>query len=126
MGKQNKNVTKLLNFTMTNGIEFLLPQNLTDEFLDVILLESKNMDNGIDSSPSILLLAVLHLEYNSKLTQDLVLNCDRKKVFEHMNIYIDWLKLERLRRVGTAKITEDQLPTLDNIFRNDRIIKIGN
>lgn len=110
-----------------NGIKCLLPQNLTDDLLHRMLLEADALDNDkTDEMPSsTLLMAILHLESKTILTdKNMEIKIAPEKLMDYFSFYITSLRLEDMRRKEIINISEDSLPTIDNIFDKDRKMTI--
>jgi len=104
------------------GIDGLLPQNLSPTLLQIISKEFNNFreeSSNQDNHPfALLLISVLMLirgeiiqldDYESyKIPTD--------EVFENINSYGVSITLEELRRWQVIQMSEENLPTLDNIF----------
>ena len=127
MSKNNHPLNKLLTLIKKNGIKCLLPQNLPDDLLHRMLLEADALDNDeTDKLPSsTLLMAILHLESKTKLTEkNIEIKIAPEKLVDYFSFYITSLRLEDMRRKEIIIISEDTLPTLDNIFDKNRIMTI--
>jgi len=127
MRKKNHPLNKLLKQIKNNGIKCLLPQNLTDELLDQLLLEADALYNDETEKlpPSTLFLAILHLTSKTSPTKKIVkIEIATETLMDYFAFYATSLKLEELRRKEAIVIAEDSLPTLDNIFDKNRMIGI--
>jgi len=118
---------KLLEHCEENGIEGLLPQNLTDMLFNRLLEEISSIDseNG-KVAPSLFLLTVLSLKNGHCLTTNPETHIqfdgekDLMKSFENYEMAIT---LEAYRRNATIELSEASLPTVKNIFDGQRNIK---
>ncbi len=115
---------KLYGHVKKNGIKGLLPQNLTDELLDKMILEADaiNEDETEDISPSTLLISVLYLEGGSKISKKMEIKIDPELLMEYFDLYIVLLRLEEMRRKKIISMSIESLPTLKNIFDPQRNI----
>jgi len=127
MSKNNHPLNKLFKLVKKNGIKCLLPQNLTDDLFNRMLLEADALDNDkTDEFPSsTLLMAILHLESRTILTEkNIEIKIAPEKLMDYFSFYITALRLEDMRRKEIIDISKDTLPTLDNIFDKNRIMAI--
>ena len=112
------------------GLKGLLPQNLTDNILDRMLLEidSYQQKNG-ETPASTLLIAILTLQ-NGKIIQSNTgsINIDfqgEDDLIDKFDSYIMCVTLESMRRETPLYIADDSLPTLKNIFDKKRQIQLS-
>ncbi|HHD81373.1 MAG TPA: hypothetical protein ENK99_07300 [Campylobacterales bacterium] len=125
--KDNKHPTqKLLKLIKKNGIKCLLPQNLTDEILHRMIREADAIDNdSTEETPSsTLLIAILHLESKSIMKKGMKIKIAPEKLMEYFSFYITSIRLEEKRRKQEIFITEESLPTIENIFDKNRTMDI--
>lgn len=125
MDQKKHPVQKLLKFIKKNGIKCLLPQNLTDEILYRMLKEADAIDNdSTEETPSsVLLTAILHLESKS-IKKNIEIKIAPDKLMEYFSFYITSIRLEEKRRKKEIFITEESLPTIENIFDKNRTMGI--
>lgn len=118
-------VQKLLKLIKKNGIKCLLPQNLTDEILYRMIREADAIDNdSTEETPSSgLLIAILHLESKS-IKKGMEIKIAPEKLMEYFSFYITSIRLEEKRRKKEIFITEESLPTIENIFDKNRTMDI--
>lgn len=118
-------VQKLLKLIKKKGIRCLLPQNLTDEILYRMIREADAMDNDIteETPSSTLLIAILHLESKS-IKKSMEIKIAPEKLMENFSFYITSIRLEEKRRKKEIFITEESLPTIENIFDKNRTMDI--
>jgi hypothetical protein len=118
-------VQKLLKLIKKNGIKCLLPQNLTDEILYRMIREADAIDNdSTEETPSSgLLIAILHLESKS-IKKGIEIKIAPEKLMEYFSFYITSIRLEEKRRKKEIFITEESLPTIENIFDKNRTMDI--
>lgn len=126
MNQGSHPANKLIAHIKKYGIKGLLPQNLTDELLDRMNLEGNAMDEDrTEETPmSVVLLAVLHLISGSKISEEMKIEIDPELLMEHFYSYIALLKIEDMRRKKDIEISNESLPTLENIFDSKRNIDI--
>lgn len=126
MDQRSHPANKLITHVKKYGIKGLLPQNLTDELLDRMNLEGNTMDEDrIEEVPmSVVLLAVLHLISGPNISMEMEIRIEPELLMEHFYSYITLLKLEDLRRKKDIEISNESLPTLENIFDSKRNIDI--
>lgn len=119
-------VQKLLKLIKKNGIKCLLPQNLTDEILYRMIREADAIDNdSTEETPSsALLIAILHLESKS-IKKGMEIKIAPEKLMEYFSFYITSIRLEEKRRKKEIYITEESLPTIENIFDKTRTMDIA-
>ena len=126
MKKTNSLAGKLLHLIKKNGIDYLLPQNISDEFLSSMLKEAENidMDTVQESSPNILSIAVLFLSGgdSTRPREAIRFKIEFDIMAEHFSLYVTQLYLESLRRRGEIEIVKDSMPTRENIFDKNRDI----
>jgi len=111
-------LNELKNTIEKNGIESLLPQNLSRETLDFMIIESETMKNDSQNgvSPHMLILAILHLAENSLPKDVRVAHLSDDDLTNYLTAYMTTLGLEEMRRDGYISIKENHLPTVDNIL----------
>lgn len=110
-----------------DGIQCLLPQNLTDEILDRMILEAHVLDTNMtdNTPPSTIFKAILQLELQSKVISDgMRFEIDVDKLSNYLNYYIASIRIEDLRRHKVINLPEDSLPTVDNIFDKNRVLEL--
>ena len=83
----------------------------------------KNETIERDSS-SAMLMAILHLENRVVLQEGMKIEIPVKKLMEAYEFYIICIRIEEKRRNGEISMKEKSLPTVENIFDNNRIIDI--
>ncbi len=120
-------VQKLLKLIKKNGIKYLLPQNLTDEILHRMIREADAIDNdSTEETPSsVLLIAILHLESKSIMKKGMEIKIEPEKLMEYFSFYITSIRIEEKRRKKEIFITEESLPTIENIFDKNRTMDIA-
>ena len=126
MNQGNHPANKLIAHVKKYGIKGLLPQNLTDELLDRMNLEGDAMDEARteDTPMSVVLLAVLHLINGPKISETMEIKIDPELLMEHFYSYTALLKIEDMRRKKDIEVSNEALPTLENIFDPKRSIDI--
>ena len=119
-------LNKLLRLVKKNGIKCLLPQNLTDELLYRMVREANAIDNDTteETPSSTLLMAILHLESRSIIKEGMDIKIAPEKLMEYFSLYVASIKIEEKRRKKEIFITEDSLPTIENIFDKNRSMDI--
>lgn len=132
------NVNVLKEHVLENGIVGLLPQNLPTNLLDALLQEidsqreeeeeEEDKDENEKSSAALLLMCILYLLSNDVYAfsspKKLTIEIKDDELVNNMNIYSMALSLELLRRVKALSIDESTLPTLENIFNENRNIDL--
>lgn len=119
-------VKKLQRLIRKVGLKCLLPQNLTDELLHRMILEAEAIDNDTtEQTPSsTLFLAVLQLESKSTIKNGIQIKMEPEKLMECFSLYITSIRIEDKRRKKEIFITEESLPTIENIFDKNRTMDI--
>ena len=127
MNQNNLPINKLLKLIKKNGIKCLLPQNLTDEILHRMIQEADAIDNDTtDEIPSSsLLLAILHLASGSKITKQMEITIPEEQLMDYFSLYVTAIRLELMKRKGDITISDNSLPTLNNIFDKNRKMDIS-
>lgn len=127
MNQNNHPTNKLFRLIKKNGIKCLLPQNLTDEILHRMILEADAIDNDTtDETPSSsLLIAILHLESGSKIMKRMEVTIPAEQLMEYFSLYVTAIRLELMKRKGDIGISDNSLPTLNNIFDKNRTMDIS-
>ena len=105
----------------------MLPQNITDELLYRMLREADAIDNDTtDEIPSSsLLLAILHLASGSKITKQMEITIPEEQLMDYFSLYVTAIRLELMKRKGDITISDNSLPTLNNIFDKNRKMDIS-
>lgn len=126
MDQGNHPANKLIAHVKKYGIKGLLPQNLTDELLDRMNLEGNTIDEDrTEEIPmSVVLLAILHLISGPKISKNMEIRIEPELLMEHFYSYIALLKIEDMRRKKDIEVSNESLPTLENIFDSKRSIDI--
>lgn len=126
MKNQDHPLHKLRKLIKKNGIKCLLPQNLTDEILHRMTREADAIDNNsTEKTPSsALLIAILHLESKSIMKKGMEIKIEPEKLMEYFSLYITSIRIEVKRRKKEIFITEESLPTIENIFDKNRTMDI--
>jgi len=108
---------KLLGGINTQGISYLLPQNLSTDILHHMLDEAHSIDGrSMDEvSTPLLLLSILHLTGGSFSNNKMEVKIKPDDLVNYCNTYITTLKMEEMRRSNKINITEEYLPTINNI-----------
>ncbi len=127
MNKSNHPLNKLRRLIKKNGIKCLLPQNLTDELLNRMVREADAIDDDtVDETPSsTLLMAILHLESKTIIKGDMEIKMAPETLMEYFSLYVTSVRIEEKRRKKEIYITEESLPTLENIFDKNRSMDIA-
>jgi hypothetical protein len=115
-------------YVQKNGLDILLPQNMSQEiFNDILKGVYAYKDHKYNSSVPCLLVAVLSIKAKSlilKSEHDLQVSFKlQDEVMVEFDNYVLTILLEEQRRKGILNFTEDSLPTLENILDNDREVK---
>lgn len=115
---ENNIFEELLNSIDTQGISYLLPQNLARHILQHMLDEAQAIDDDLteEMSTSFLLMAILHLSGVTTLNNKMEVKIKPDDLINYFNIYITTLRMEERRRSGRIMIAEEFLPTPNNIF----------
>lgn len=126
MKDQNHPLHKLRKLIKKNGIKSLLPQNLTDELLYRMIQEADAIDNDTteETPSSALLIAILHLESKSKMKKGLEIKIEPEKLMEYFSLYTTFIRIEEKRRKKEIFISEESLPTIENIFDKNRTMDV--
>jgi hypothetical protein len=120
-------IKQFVNEVVQKDVKGLLPQNLSDRWLDVLSEEAEdfiNIQEGIlpdeKTTMSALVISVLTILEHQKgkkgsveVTQEELIRC-----FQN---YIVALSAEEISRTTDIKV---EPPTLENIFRDDRQVKV--
>jgi hypothetical protein len=109
------------------GLSGLLPQNLPENILERMYLETLSMENGIVDTPaSTLLLAVIFLEKGEdNIGKSFDVFLEEDDFLEKINLYFASIRVEDKRRKKFIFLPKDSLPTLDNLLELDREITIS-
>jgi hypothetical protein len=113
-------ISHFVKEVVDKGPKALLPQNLPNKWLDILLEEADSLEyEDSEIHPSGLLLSVLNiLQYQLNSTEVTIAT---EILFDNIQKYILALAAEKVTRVTEISI---EPPTLDNIF-TDRQIKIS-
>jgi len=127
MKNSNHPLNKLRRLVKKKGIKCLLPQNLTDELLYRMICEANAIDNDTteETPSSTLLMAILHLESKSIIKEGMDIKIAPEKLMEYFSLYITSVRIEEKRRKKEIFITEESLPTIENIFDKNRTMDIA-
>lgn len=117
MESKNNYLDRFVKEVIRKGAEALLPQNLTQEWLDILLEEANYFEPGYDQDfPENLLLAVVEiLSYQKGYPEQIEI--DEKELLDSMEKYIIALAGEDVTRKTEIGI---EPPTLENVLRDDR------
>ncbi len=109
------------------GLSGLLPQNLPENILERMYLETLSMEKGIVDTPaSTLLLAVIFLEKGEdNIGKSFDIFLEEDDFLEKINLYFASVRVEDERRKKLIFVPKDSLPTLDNLLELDREITIS-
>lgn len=101
-----------------NGFEGLLPQNLSDEILQIMIKEANSLNNLAEKKrpPTALLLSITKLQKESDQSNGEGNSANDEELLGHFDIYIESIRKEDARRKGELTIIEDSFPTLANIL----------
>ncbi len=126
MNKSNHPLNKLRRLIKKNGIKCLLPQNLTDELLNRMVREADAIDGDtVEETPSsTLLMAILHLESKSIIKGNMEIKMAPEELMEYFSLYVTSVRIEEKRRKKEIRVSEDSLPTIENIFDKNRTMDI--
>jgi len=121
-----KVLNNLLESIDNNGIEYLLPQNLSLAILSRMLEEAEALDSRTtEQTPSsLILISVLHLHHGEHLGDAIEIQIEPEKLMEYFSYYIASLRLEGMKRGGLINLTEKSNPTVENIFDSTRMMEI--
>src|SRR3990172_12817809 len=119
-------LTQFVKEVVQKDVKGLLPQNLSDKWLEILSDEAQefiNIQEGVlqeeKASTSALFIAVLtilqHQQGNKERTE-----VAEEELIRSMQNYIIALSAEEISRKTDIKV---EPPTLKNIFRNDRQVK---
>lgn len=119
-------LNKLRRLVKKNGIRCLLPQNLTDELLHRMIREANAIDNDTteETPSSVLLMAILHLKSKSIIKGDMEIKMAPGELMESFSLYVTSIRIEEKRRKKEIYVTEESLPTIENIFEMNRTMDI--
>ena len=130
---KNTTIPKIIKQIQTKGIEFLLPQNLTKDILDILLSEaSLDTTYSFDNNESIntLVFVVLSLKHkkifdfnNNDISVALQYS---DEIINDIETYISLLALEDLQRTNSIKLSKSSLATMENVFISKRDIALEN
>ena len=125
-----KNKKKLLDALVEqkkeHGKQGLMPQNLSGDMLDMLLIEFEAVKNNeVDIPASMLLMTVLLLKSDKDpLREESVsIQFSPEELMDNFNDYGVAIILEDYRRKGKVSITESSLPTDKNIFDSNRNVQ---
>ncbi len=128
MKKENKKLELLYKHIQTYNIDGLLPQNLSEDLLKIMSDEygSFQKDTKDRLGISTLLTTVLCLMHKKSvvLGEDDNLKTSYENLMENINCYGACILFEEIRLSGLIKISEENLPALNNIFDENREMKI--
>ena len=127
MSNNKHHIDKLLRHIKKQGTKGLLPQNLPDDLLKRMSLETEAIRNETteEMPSSALLLSVLHLFDPTVNTNNKVeVNIEPDLLMEYFDLYMVALRIEDMRRKKEIEVDESSLPTLQNIFDIDRKIEM--
>jgi len=124
----NNKISKLIDYYKEFGLKGLLPQNLSELFLQEFIFEYEAFKNDIldKHAPSMILMAVIIFEHeNKKIPLDKVESVlSPEEIIEKYNFYGMAVVIEDLRRKGIADIPQNDLPNVKNIFDLNRKIPL--
>ncbi len=127
MNKSGHPLNKLHRLIKKNGIKCLLPQNLTDELLNRMTREANAIDDDtVEETPSsTLLMAILHLKSKSIIKGGMEIKMAPEELMEYFSLYVTSVRIEEKRRKKEIYVTDDSLPTIENIFDKTRTMDIA-
>lgn len=118
---------QLMDHADKNGLKGFLPQNLSDELLIRMILESDAAQQGMtNTTPSTTLLMAVMCLMNGKvfaLGQNKQIIAS-EKLMECFDAYMISVGLEEMRRQKVIDMPKESLPTIKNIFDKSRLIEI--
>lgn len=83
-------------------------------------IDGRSMD---EVSTPLLLLSILHLTGGSFSNNKMEVKIKPDDLVNYFNTYITTLKMEEMRRSNKINITEEYLPTINNIFDMTREVE---
>jgi len=91
-----------------------------------MIREADAIDNDTteETPSSTLLMAILHLESKSIIKEGIEIKIAPEKLMEYFSLYITSVRIEEKRRKKEIFITEESLPTIENIFDKNRTMDI--
>ena len=122
---QNNLLKKMRKMISSQGVSFLLPQNLPREILHGMLNEAQAIDDDLtETTPSsMLFMAILHLASDTPLTNTTEVKIKQDDLMIYFGMYITTLRMEEMKRCGRIMIPAKALPTANNIFDKNRRIE---
>ena len=119
MESKNDYMDRFIKEVVSKGVEGLLPQNLTQEWLDILLEEANHLEPDSDQDfPKNLFLAVIKILFHHKGYPDKIEVTD-EELFEYIEKYTIALAGEDIARKTDIDI---EPPTLNNVLSDDRKI----
>jgi hypothetical protein len=120
-------IAQFVKEVVQKDVKCLLPQNLSDKWLEILSDEAKefiNIQNGLPANENIIMsallisvLTILEHQKGKKGTVEVV----PEELIRAMQNYIVALSAEEISRKTDIKV---EPPTLENIFRDDRQVKV--
>ncbi|CAA6815708.1 MAG: Unknown protein [uncultured Sulfurovum sp.] len=121
----NNLLKDMMNSISSQGVSFLLPQNLPRDILHVMLDEAEAIDDDCTevTPSSMLFIAILHLAIGTPLTNNTEVKIKQDDLMIYFGMYITTLRMEEMKRCGRIMIPNNSLPTTSNIFDMKRKIE---
>lgn len=122
---QNNLLKDLISSISSQGVSFLLPQNLTRDILHGMLDEAQAIDDDLTEvkPSSMLFMAILHLASDAPLKNVTEVKIEEDDLMNYFGAYITTLRMEEMKRCGRIMIPKKALPTVNNIFNKNRRIE---
>ena len=102
-----------------NGLKALLPQNLSEDALERMLVEAEALENEkSDKTPATaFLFAILQLTARKSMNSGMKIEMDEITLMKNFQTYTGSIRLEKLRREGVLHIPDEELPTIETLFK---------
>jgi hypothetical protein len=124
----NNKLPKLIEHYEEFGLKSLLPQNLSELFLQEFIFEYEAFKNDtLDKhAPSMILMAVIIFEHEYKKIpfEKVEQVLKPEEIMEKYNFYGMAVVVEDLRRKGIIDMSQNDLPNVKNIFDANRKIPL--
>jgi hypothetical protein len=122
-------VEKLREHVEERGLNGLLPQNLSKDLLQIMSCQYGNLQGNEEDNVSIsaLVMAVMCLVNNEVaiISENTIVEISYEDLMEKIDYYGTSIVLEEIRRSGLIDVSEENFPTVKNIFNENRELTVG-
>jgi hypothetical protein len=122
MGAMKGNILgEYIDEVVNKGAEAVLPQNLPDMWLSLLLYEAESFQAGGDNLAGLLasVLRILDYQQGGAFRRDGKMEVEREELFKCMSYYAGCLAVEEIHRRTDI---HGEPPTLENIFDANRAL----